>query len=66
MRTIHCYYKNKVYLCFIKYKYKDMKITKEEVIQRIKQSIARKKEWERKFDERYANITNLYNSCAKA
>ncbi len=43
-----------------------MKITKEEVIQRIKQSIARKKEWERKFDERYANTTNLYNSCAKA
>lgn len=38
-----------------------MKLTKEEALKRLKKkALERKKEWEEKFEAKYANVTNLY------
>lgn len=35
---------------------------KEEAMMRLKKSIERKKEWERKFEERFAGVDNIYQA----
>ena len=37
-----------------------MKLTKEEALKRLKKALERKKEWEEKFEAKYATVTNLY------
>ena len=37
-----------------------MKLTKEEALKHLKKALERKKEWEEKFEAKYANVTNLY------
>ncbi len=37
-----------------------MTLTKEEALKRFKDAMNRKKEWEDKFDAKYADVRNLY------
>ncbi len=37
-----------------------MTLTKEEALKRFKNAMDRKKEWEEKFDAKYADVKNLY------
>ncbi len=38
----------------------NMTLTKEEALKRFKNAMNRKKEWEDKFDAKYADVKNLY------
>ena len=40
-----------------------MKLTKEEALKRFKNALNRKKEWEEKFEAKYADVKNLYASA---
>ncbi len=36
-----------------------MKLTKEEALKRFKNALNRKKDWEEKFEAKYADVTNV-------
>lgn len=40
-----------------------MKLTKEEALKRLKNTLERKKAWEEKFDAKYADVKNLYTTA---
>ena len=40
-----------------------MKLTKEEALKRFKNALNRKKDWEEKFEAKYADVTNLYTTA---
>lgn len=42
-----------------------MKLTKEEAMKRFKDALNRKKAWEKKFEAKYADVTNLYTTAQK-
>jgi hypothetical protein len=37
-----------------------MGMTKEDAMKRFKDALNRKREWEKKFESKYAGVTNLY------
>ena len=42
-----------------------MKLTKEEALKRFKNALNRKKDWEAKFEAKYADVTNLYTTAQR-